>query len=214
MKRSLATIAILCFSLTLLIAEPTASSAIAIAVGDVSLNGTTIVRSSAVLKGDRITTGHDAAAILHANGVSLQLGPDSEIRYRGRKLDLLSGSAQVRGMEEVAAGPFLVSPELGAHFQVQRMETRLRISLITGAIRVTRGKETATLTDKGNYVLQDKEPLPPVRGKRSAVKGVTLGAAGGAAVIISHWLTGRRSDGSHSPDAPGQPVSNQSPSGE
>jgi hypothetical protein len=213
-KRSLATIAIFCFFLSLLLAETTASSAIAIAVGDVLLNGTMIVRSSPVLKGDRIITGHNAAAILHANGVSLQLGPDSEIRYHGRKLDLLSGSAQVRGTEEVVSGPFVVSPKPGARFQVQRIEARLLISLIMGTIKVTRGKEEATLADKRNYVLYDNEPLPSVHGKRSAVKGVTLDAAGGAGVIISHWLTGRRNDGSHSPDAPGQPVSNRSPSGE
>lgn len=214
MKRTLVTIAILCFSLTLVISEPTANSAIAIAIGEVSLNGAMIVRSSPVLRGDRIKTGHNAAAILHANGVSLQVGPDSEIRYHGRKLDLLSGSAQVRGTEEVVSGQFVVSPEAGAQFQVERIETRLRISLIMGTIKVTHGKETTALSAKGNYLLEDKDPLSPVHGKHAAVKGVTLGAAGGAGVIISHWLTGRGGDGPHSPDAPGQPVSNRSPSGE
>ena len=164
----------------------------ATAIGEAMVNGNAVTRSSAVLEGDRLTTGASAALILHLAGSSIHIGPNSEALYRGTTLELVSGSSEVQGKESIVAGAYTFSPMNESRFVVQREQAKIALHLVSGNLKLSRGKDTRTITAPADYTLQDDQPIPAV--KRHAITRavpVAAGAAAGTSVVIAHWLTGK-----------------------
>jgi hypothetical protein len=164
----------------------------ATAIGEAFLNGNALTRSSAVLDGDRLTTGESAALILHLAGSSIHIGPNSEAHYRGTTLELISGSTEVQGRESIVVGAFKLSPAGESHFTVQRARTAIALRLLRGTLKLSRGKRAITISIPGEYTFQDDAPVPAVK-PRSITKSLPIaaGAAAGTSLVIGHWLTGK-----------------------
>jgi hypothetical protein len=169
------------------------------AIGDVSINGNALTGSSAIFDGDRITTGTTAALVLHVPGASIRIGPASELRYRGTALDILSGSAEVHGRETVVSGAFTIAPLLESTFTVQRVSARTSLHLLSGTLKLSRGKESSTIAAPADYTVQDDQQIPTAKaaGNTHGIP-VAAGSAAGASVVVSHWLTDKKASSASS----------------
>ncbi len=190
MKRTLQTIGVIILALSAALADPTTSAAIATAIGEASLNGSVLTRSSAVLNGDRLATGPSAALVLHLSGSSIHIGPNSEALYRGTSLELLSGSAEVHGRESIITGPNTLTPAAESRFTVQRAAMQTVFHLLGGKLQLRRGKDTATITTPGLYTVQDDAPAAPLKHHVvTKTLPIAAGTAAGTSIVIAHWLT-------------------------
>jgi hypothetical protein len=210
-KRILQISGVVLLCVTTLLGDPATTAAMATVIGEVSLNGNALTRSCAVMVGDRLSTGASAALILHLAGSSVHVGPSSKILYHGNRLELLTGMSEVQGSETVIAGAFTISPVGEARFQVLRQGARTSLSIVRGSLRLARGKEVRTISEPGEYSLQDNQPVPAVkRHGISSKNAVAGGAAAGAATIIGHWVGG--GSGTQAGGTSGSCVSGKSPS--
>ncbi len=192
MNRALQIIGAVTLCLTFSFADPTPTAAIATAIGEVFLNGNAVSRSSAVLDGDRLTTHHSAAIILHLAGSSIHIGPNSEARYRGTALELITGSTEVQGRESIVAGAYTLSPAAEARFSVQREPKTITLHLLRGSLKLSHRNEITTLTAPGEYTLQDDARALAMK-PHAITKALPLaaGASAGTSVVIAHWLTAK-----------------------
>ena len=199
MNRALQITGIVILSLASALADPTTSAAMATAIGEAFLNGNAVTRSSAVLDGDRLSTGASSALVLHLSGSSIHLGPNSEARYRATSLELISGSAEVHGRESIVTGRYILIPTAESRFTVQRARTQTALHLLSGRLQLRRGNDTSTIAAPGDYTLQDDAPAPPVKhhGITKALP-IAAGSAAGTSIVIAHWLTGKQASGSTS----------------
>ncbi len=188
-------------------ADAATNAAIAFPVGEASLNGTVLTRSSPVFDGDQLRTGRTSSLVLNLPGASVQVGPNSVVRYRGGVLELSSGTTRIAGAEGVLSGGITVSAAGPARYAVERSGIETAVSLISGELKLERGKEVVTISAPGTYSFRDDEPLSPVKKHGKALKVGIGAAAAGTAAIISRWLTGE--DGS---STSGTCISNKSPS--
>ncbi len=191
MNRVLQIIGAVTLCLTSVFAEPTASAAMATAIGEAFLNGSALTRSSAVLDGDRLTTGASAALILHLAGSSIHIGPKSEVKYHGTTLELLSGSTEIQGRESILTGTYTISPAAESRFTVQRSHTQISIHLLSGSLQLSHANNAASIATPGEYTFHDDTPAPAI--KRHVIKAVPIaaGSAAGTSVVIAHWLTAK-----------------------
>ncbi|HEX6879998.1 MAG TPA: hypothetical protein VF135_06520, partial [Terriglobales bacterium] len=116
---------------------PGMRAALAIVVGEVSLNGNRVSASTAVLEGDRLRTGTDSALVLQVVGSTIRVDGNSEVRYRPDGLELVSGTLQVSGRERVILGQFKASPLGSAKFRAKTFGARSELSVLTGKVRVS-----------------------------------------------------------------------------
>ncbi len=167
----------------------------AIVMGEVSLNGNKVTRSCAVFDGDRLITRPSAAVVLHLAGSILHVGPSSEVCYRGKTLELISGAAEVQGSEAVMIAAFSISPVGKAHFSLKRERALTSLLLVSGNVKLSRGKETATLTSPGRYTLHHDGLISATKQHGAIEKGAMAGGAAGTATVIGHWLANGKGDG-------------------
>ena len=191
-KRALPTIAVLILCLVSSFADPTPTAAMATAIGEAFVNGNALTRSSAVLDGDRLTTGRSAALILHLAGSSIHIGPNAEALYHGTSLELLAGMSEVQGRESIVAGAFTLSPTGESRFTVQRESKQIALHLLRGRLRLSRGKEVTLITGPGEYTLEDNQALPSIQPRAiTKTLPIAAGSAAGTSVVITHWLTAK-----------------------
>lgn len=192
MKRALLTTAVVILCLATSFADPATTAAIATAIGEALLNGNVLTRSNTVLDGDRLTTGDSAALILHLPGSSIHIGPNSEARYRGTTLELISGSTDVQGRESVVSGPFSISPAGESRFTVQRDRKQINLHLLRGSLKISHAHKAKMITVPGEYTFQDDALAPAVKSRPiTDALAVAAGATAGTSVVIAHWLTGK-----------------------
>jgi hypothetical protein len=182
-----------------------AGSAIAIVSGDVAVNGNSIKRTMPVFEGDRLTTGASSGVLLHLKGATVQLSPNSEVRYEGEKLALTSGIALVRGSEIVASGPFLIAAVGDGHFRIERSGSLTKLSILTGKVKVIRGKNSLILSGTGERQFSDEDTIAAVR-HTSITSEVAAGAAGGASgAAVTGWMKHGSKQASISRKSPTEP---------
>jgi len=167
---------ILCFA-TLL--SHASRSAVAIVPGEVAVNGSAVRRSTPVFDGDRLTTGANAGVLLHLKGATVQLSANS-VRYRGERLELASGTAQVRGMEAIVSGPFTIEATGNSYFRIERTGAQMRLAVLDGKVKVTREKNSVTVADRNVLLFADDDPIAAVL-RSSTPKEIVAGASGGGA---------------------------------
>jgi ferric-dicitrate binding protein FerR (iron transport regulator) len=198
-----ATLVVLC--LASLLAHTASRSAVAIVLGDVALNGNSVTRSTPVFDGDRLTTGTNAGVLLHLKGATVQLSSNSDVRYRGERLELASGTAQVRGMEAIVSGPFTIEAAGNAYFRIERAGAQSKLAVLEGKVKVTRGKNCVTVADRDVHLLADDDPIAAV-GRSSLPKEMAAGASGGAAgAAITNWMNRGKNQMSVSRKSPAEP---------
>lgn len=194
MKRALQIIGVVILCLASSLADPTTNAAMVIVIGEVSVNGNALTRSSAIFDGDRIRTGASAALVLHVRGSSIRIGPTSELRYRGTALEFFSGTAEVHGRETIVSGTVTIAPLRESAFTIQRASTRTSLHLLSGTLKLSRGKESSTIAAPAEYAIQDDQLIPAAKaGARAHTLPVAAGSAAGASVVVSHWLTSEES---------------------
>lgn len=177
----------------------------AIAIGDVSLNGVSLVRSTNVLVGDHLVTGESSALILHSKGSTVQVAARSDLKYQGERLELGHGTIHVQGNELVASGPFSIRAVGSARFRVDRGEKQTTVAVMNGKVRVMRGKESFVLSDSGEHKFTDDDSLPAGHQPTLLREG-TAGAAGGATgAVMSRWAKDRGLKTAVSKDSPAHP---------
>jgi ferric-dicitrate binding protein FerR (iron transport regulator) len=163
-------------------------TAIALASGEVSVNGSSVKHSTAVFEGDRLRTGSNAGVLLHLRGATVQLAENSDVRYQGKRLSLLAGSALIRGAEAVASGPFLIAALEDGQFQIQRIGIMTKLSLLSGKVRVSKGKNSLIIAGSGERHFSDSDEIRAA-AKISPAKEIGAGAAGGATgAAASRWM--------------------------
>lgn len=197
--------AVACLILSSLLAYPEAKTAIAIASGEVSVNGSSVKRSTSVFEGDRLRTGSNGGVLLHLRGATVQLAENSDVQYDGERLSLLAGSAVVRGTETLISGPFVIAPSGDGQFHIERTGIVTKLSIVSGKVKVTKGKKSLLLSGEGERSFSDQDEIGVV-AKAAVSKDIAAGAAGGAAgAAVSKWMAA----GSKS-----KCISHQSPSGD
>jgi ferric-dicitrate binding protein FerR (iron transport regulator) len=198
-----ATICLLC--LASLVAHAASRSAVAIVMGDVSVNGNSVSRSTPVFEGDRLRLGTNAGVLLHLRGATVQLSSNTDVRYRGEQLELASGTLQIRGTEAIVSGPFTIEAAGDAQFRIERNGAQTRVAVLEGKVKVRRGKNLVMVEDRSDHVFSDDEPVVTAR-KSALPKEVAAGASGGAAgAAVTNWMNGRKKQGSVSRKSPAEP---------
>ncbi len=163
-------------------------AAIAIAVGEVSLNGNRVSASTAVLEGDRVKTGTDSALVLQVIGSTIRVDGSSEIRYRSDGLELVSGTLQVAGRENVILGKFKASPLGTAKFRATNSGSRSELSVIDGRVRVS-GAHHRTIEVAKDHVWSSDSSVAPTSGN-VIIKNAGIAASGaGAGAAVTRWLS-------------------------
>ena len=179
--------------------------AMAIAIGDVSLNGVSLIRSTNVLIGDHLVTGESSALILHSRGSTVQVAARSDLKYQGARVELGHGTIHVQGSELVASGPFSIRAVGSAHFRVDRGEKQTTIAVMKGKVKVIRGKESFLLADAAEHKFADDASLPSVRRPTFLREGAAGAAGGATGALMSQWAKDRGQKVGISKSSPAQP---------
>jgi len=126
-----------------------ASSAMLIASGDVTVNGSPIERATAVFPGDKVHTGPNASARVTNQGSSVTVAGNSSLVFSKSFVNVLCGTALVatnRGMA-VRVSNLLVQPARGeqTRFQITQNEGQLQIIAREGTLAIDNGAATTSL---------------------------------------------------------------------
>jgi len=145
--KNLACIMVVLFPVSLVMADST--SAMLIASGDVTVNGSPIERATAVFPGDKVHTGPNASARLTNQGSSVTVAGNSSLVFSKSFVNVLCGSALVatnRGMA-VRVSNLLVQPARGeqTRFQITQNEGQLQIIAREGTLAIDNGAATTSL---------------------------------------------------------------------
>ena len=145
--KNLACIMVVLFPVSLVMAD--ATSAMLIASGDVTVNGSPIERATAVFPGDKVHTGPNASARLTNQGSSVTVAGNSSLVFSKSFVNVLCGSALVatnRGMA-VRVSNLLVQPARGeqTRFQITQNEGQLQIIAREGTLAIDNGAATTSL---------------------------------------------------------------------
>jgi len=145
--RYLAWVLVVVFPASVVMAD--ATSAMLVASGDVSVNGSRIERATAVFPGDKVQTGPNALATLTSQGSSVTVAANSSLVFSRSFVNVLCGSALIatsRGMS-VRVSNLLVQPARGAQarFQINQHEGQLQIIAREGTLAIDNGAATTSL---------------------------------------------------------------------
>ena len=156
------------------------------AVGKVQLNGIEISRSGVIFPEDELTTGPQSAAVLHARGATLQVGPAAVCTLHKKLLSLESGAVRVSGTISIRSGTVTVLPDTPeTSFILERFERKLRLTVIKGSVRLKHEKQTQSVAAGKSIEL---DAVPAMRSDKSKFTVVTVAAVGTAtgATIAAH----------------------------
>lgn len=142
----LCTFLVFAFPASLVFAE--SHAAMVFASGQVTLNGTAVLRSTAIFEGDRLETSRNSVVSIHTNGSTIQMSPTSHLRFEGSIIDLEDGVVQIstRNGMRVVAGTFTFGPTFNtATFQVVHGVGGVRVAVLNGSLAVKNGSKMELL---------------------------------------------------------------------
>jgi len=186
---------------------PTAA-AMVYAKGTVSLNGSSLPNSSAILLGDVLETKSDGVATINAEGSSLIVQPESGMKLVPDGVVLDHGSISVatsKGLVAHAGGASATpSSTQWTEFEVSNINGSIEIVARKGDLAVNCGKEGTALAE-GQSVTSDSTgkcgkrkkkggAYPPAEGNilDSAYLKYIAAAAGGGVLIWVLWPRGNQ----------------------
>jgi len=145
--RHLAWILVMTFPASTVLAD--ATSAMLLANGNVTVNGSPIERATTVFPGDKVQTGPNTVATLTSQGSAVTVGGNSSLVFSNSFVNVLCGTAMIatsRGMSARVSN-LLVQPARGAQarFQITQNEGQLQIIAREGTLAIDNGATTTSL---------------------------------------------------------------------
>ena len=145
--RYLAWILVVSFPVSMVMAD--ATSAMLIANGSATVNGSPIERATAVFPGDHVQTGPNTVATLTSQGSAVTVGGNSSLVFSKSFVNVLCGTALISTSHGMAArvSNLLVQPTRGtqARFEISQNEGRLQIIAREGTLAIDNGATTTSL---------------------------------------------------------------------
>lgn len=161
---------------------------IAIPSGQITVNGTAMIRSSAVFPGDVIATGTNSVAVLQSRGSSVQIGPVAKCIVGRSGIELASGTATVHGIVEVVASNDLnFRSTAEASFVVTRQNGAVAVTVLKGTVSVHHGRVSESVKIGETQVFEESSTAPAAQSshsKRALFFGIAFSEAA-TAIIIS-----------------------------
>jgi len=195
--------------------------------GLASLNGNTIVRSSAIFSGDLIQTNTDSVANINATGSSVLVLNESLVQFEGSTIKLEHGGVTISTSKLLAtrAGDVKVSPvaTVWTEFEVRDVDGKVRIAARKGDLTISDNDGTTTLA-QGQETTRDEsqsqDDSQARKGGKKKKKGagpapaaepgaaggvlnspIAVGIAGGIALGGAAWVLSHGDD----PVSPAKP---------
>ncbi len=170
--------------------------AMAYVQGKAKVNGRTLTNSAAIFPGDAIQTAAGSTVSLVAKGSSVLVPEGSTVTYQEKEVLLTSGRAQVRttGGMSARVATFAVTPASGkpAMFEVARLGSEVRISVVSGSLSISDGKAT-TLLESGQTITLAANGTPTgpkskLTGDQALIIMVFTAVAAGVIVGVANAL--------------------------
>jgi hypothetical protein len=159
------------------------------------INGTHVPRlSSAIFAGDLLQTRSDSVANINQAGSSINISPDSMIRFEGASVRIEHGGVTVSTSKGVAtnAGVVRVAPASNAwtEFNVTDVDGLVRIAARKGDLTITDQNGSTTLTQGQETTREENSPDndKDSKKKKKAAAGAPVAATGG--ILSSPWAVG------------------------
>ena len=144
-----------------LFADPSASGML-YAHGTISVNGTSVPRSSALFPGDVITTDRDSVANINATGSTVLILNESVVQYEGNAVNLEHGGVTVSTSKLLAThvGDVTVSPATSGwtQFEVRDVDGTVRVAARKGDLTISDDKGTTTLAQGQETTREETQP--------------------------------------------------------
>ena len=138
--------------------------------GTALLNGSSIVRSSAIFSGDLVQTNKDSVANINATGSTVLVLNDSLVQYEGSSVKLEHGGVTVSTSKLLTThvGGVTVSPVAGVwtEFEVRDVDGRVRIAARKGDLNISDSDGTTTLAQGQETTRDESESQKGKKGKK------------------------------------------------
>ena len=174
--------------------------------GTAFLNGSSIVRSSAVFSGDLVQTNKDSVANINATGSTVLVLNDSLIQYEGSSVKLEHGGVRISTSKLLAthAGAVTVKPagSVWTEFEVRDVDGRVQIAARKGDLTISDAAGTTTLAQGQETTKDESQPQNNKKGKKKEGGGaaaapaattgaldspIAIGIATGVVAGVSAW---------------------------
>ena len=123
------------------------------AYGPASLNGSAVLRSSAIFPGDRVQTNGSSVAKINAQGVNVAVMADSAVKFENGSVSLDRGTVAVSTSKGTAArvGEMTITPASQnlTEFQVTEANGKVMVLAHKGDVSINDSGKTSTLS-QGN----------------------------------------------------------------
>jgi hypothetical protein len=193
--------------------------------GDIKINGSSAMRSSAVYAGDRVATGENSRVTVSLKGTVITAPSHSSVIYRGSDVELGYGSVIVNTQSAMKGhlGNLTVTPNAGkAKFELTETNQVARVTTLQGEVDVTDGIHSVTLpagqmltraalnsSDDQSSIDSTKDQTskgtaPKPAFKKRGIPGWIWGVAAAGAVGVGLAASGAVG-GSSSPTSPSRP---------
>jgi hypothetical protein len=183
------------FPTTLLAADSNAG-AMLYTHGPVTLNGSSVPRTSALFSGDVVETGVDSVANINTTGSTVLIKNDSLVQYESGTVELEHGGITVSTSSSMSmrAGTISVSPSgsVLTEFEVKDVDGTVQIAARKGDLTITDDSGTAKLA-QGQQTTRDEAPANDNdnQGKKKKKRGAGMApAAAQGGVFSSPWAIG------------------------
>jgi hypothetical protein len=160
--------------------------------GGISVNGSTVIPTSTVFKGDRIETAPNSAVTLSSNGSSVLVEQNSSLIFNGENVSFTTGGAIVKTTQGMVAKfqRIVITPgQSASRFQMLQMGNVLRVAALEGNLSIFDGRGGEIALNSGKQVdipLGDKDkddkaatdsPLPDSAAAGKVIYQTTTGPA-------------------------------------
>ena len=179
--------------------------------GSTWVNGSAVVRSSALFPGDRVRTDANGIANITLPGSAVLVLSNSEVQFSGALLEITRGSLVISTTNGLSAGlgePRISPAERNAKFEVTESGDNVLIVAREGNLTIKNGITSTALSAGKNITMAD--PRVQTRKRRrgaplfSRNRGILLGAAAGTGAVTAIFLRTGSSNCPVSPSSPGQ----------
>ncbi|HZQ92215.1 MAG TPA: hypothetical protein VFA60_10520 [Terriglobales bacterium] len=126
----------------------TGNAAMLFPQGKVTVNGTPLMRSTALFAGDKVSTGEQGTVTLSMPGSAVQINSQSEVQYDAGQLRVSTGSVLVntqRGLKAQLLNLTVTPDNPKARFNLGQRNDKVVIAALEGAVRVSDGKSEMLL---------------------------------------------------------------------
>jgi hypothetical protein len=148
--------------------------------GTTLLNGSSIVRSSAIFSGDLVQTNKDSIANINATGSTVLVLNGSLVQYEGSSIKLEHGGVTVSTLKLLATqvGGVTVSPvsSVWTEFEVRNIDGRVRIVARKGDLDISDSSGATTLA-QGQETTRDQSGSQKGNQGKKRAGGATAPAA-------------------------------------